>query len=60
MNHADGTCAASKIGSGYAPPAPAPGLVVPFDDASHPGGMTAASLHERAPPDLAELQLLRI
>lgn len=60
MDHADGTCAASKTVSGYAPPAPEPGLVVPSDHVSRPGGVAAASLHERAPPDLAELQLLQI
>lgn len=60
MSHADGTCAAGKVGSGYVPPAPTPGLIVPADDARHPGGALTASLHDRAPPDLAELQLLRI
>lgn len=60
MDHADGSCAAGKTGSGYVPPAPAPGLVVASDDANRPGGSVTAPLNSRAPPDLSELQLLRI
>ncbi|MFC9184510.1 DUF6153 family protein [Streptomyces globisporus] len=58
--HADVTCAAAGVGAPYAPPPPASAPGVPtaaqvlFTSASGaPGG-------GRAPPDLAELQLLRI
>lgn len=58
--HADGTCAAAGVGSAYTPPAltgapsaapPAPTAAAAFFAAPHDG---------RAPPDLSELQLLRI
>ncbi|MFF2139189.1 DUF6153 family protein [Streptomyces sp. NPDC058193] len=58
-HHADATCAAAGVGAPYAPPPPtsAPGIPrvaqVPAPDAS-------GALGGRAPPDLAELQLLRI
>ncbi|MEU6388096.1 DUF6153 family protein [Streptomyces sp. NPDC046939] len=59
-HHADATCAAAGVVGPYAPPPPAstPGLppVVPVLSAGAAG--TPAS--GRAPPDLAELQLLRI
>ncbi|MFC7937127.1 DUF6153 family protein [Streptomyces sp. MPA0124] len=60
LDHADGTCAAAGIGSAYAPPAltgapldapPAPAPAAAMPGAPHDG---------RAPPDLSELQLLRI
>ncbi|MCZ9342157.1 DUF6153 family protein [Streptomyces sp. TRM76130] len=60
LAHADATCAAAGTVSPYALPAPAAALdVVPASAASlvtAPG--TASS--GRAPPDLSELQLLRI
>ncbi|MFH8442494.1 DUF6153 family protein [Streptomyces sp. NPDC018026] len=60
LDHADGTCAAAGTGSAYTPPAltgallnaPAP----PAPAAAFPG----APHDGRAPPDLSELQLLRI
>ncbi|MFE5724476.1 DUF6153 family protein [Streptomyces erythrochromogenes] len=58
--HADATCAAAGVASAYAPPALAEALVglpgVSSSDASEP----VAAAGARAPPDLAELQLLRI
>ncbi len=60
LQHADGTCAAAGIGAPYAPPAldaavlDAPAVPV------HPAGVFAAAERGRAPPDLSELQLLRI
>jgi hypothetical protein len=60
LDHADGTCAAAGIGSAYAPPAPAGAL----PDTPPPPAPSAASSGSprdgRAPPDLSELQLLRI
>ncbi|MFB7170224.1 DUF6153 family protein [Streptomyces sp. NPDC056254] len=58
--HADATCAAAGIASGYTPPAlaesPAGASAV---SSSAPAAPPAAAV-PRAPPDLAELQLLRI
>ncbi len=60
VHHADATCAATGITTPYAPPAlsaalpgaPAPAVFATRASAPATGG--------RAPPDLAELQLLRI
>ncbi|WP_031146777.1 DUF6153 family protein [Streptomyces erythrochromogenes] len=58
--HADATCAAAGVASAYSPPALAEALVglpgVSSRDAAEP----VAAAGARAPPDLAELQLLRI
>ncbi|MFD4210470.1 DUF6153 family protein [Micromonospora tulbaghiae] len=60
LDHADGTCAAAGIGSAYAPPAltsalmDAPATSVPATSVAGPAESG------RAPPDLSELQLLRI
>ncbi|MFD6227959.1 DUF6153 family protein [Streptomyces sp. NPDC060232] len=58
--HADATCAAAGIASGYTPPALSEALVgvyaMPSSDPADPPAEAGA----RAPPDLAELQLLRI
>ncbi|MEU2158085.1 DUF6153 family protein [Streptomyces sp. NPDC019396] len=59
-DHADATCAAGGTSASYAPPAlsPACGGTVPAAlRHGRCGGVTATG---RAPPDLAELQLLRI
>ncbi|AUH45004.1 hypothetical protein CXR04_19360 [Streptomyces sp. CMB-StM0423] len=58
--HADRTCAAAGTASAYAPPALADAL--PGAPAAAPVRIagSAAGLPDRAPPDLAELQLLRI
>ncbi len=60
LEHADATCAAAGIVSAYAPPA----LTAALGDATvvpPPAGTAPRSaLSSRAPPDLAELQLLRI
>ncbi|MEU4123795.1 DUF6153 family protein [Streptomyces virginiae] len=58
--HADATCAAAGTASAYTPPALAEALVgvpavFPSEAAEAPAAAAA-----RAPPDLAELQLLRI
>jgi hypothetical protein len=60
LDHADGTCAAAGIGSPYAPPALT--SAVPDAPASSAAAQRAAASTEsgRAPPDLSELQLLRI
>lgn len=59
-HHADATCAATGTSTPYAPPVPAAAL-----DGAPAAGVphavaTASARHGRAPPDLAELQLLRI
>lgn len=60
LEHADGSCAAAGIGSAYAPPALADAL--PDGSPTLASLMPAAASAEtgRAPPDLSELQLLRI
>ncbi|MFF6995189.1 DUF6153 family protein [Streptomyces sp. NPDC008313] len=59
-HHADATCAASGVGAPYAPPplASAPGI--PLMAQVQSPGAAGAPEGGRAPPDLAELQLLRI
>ncbi|MFJ6793905.1 DUF6153 family protein [Streptomyces sp. NPDC091268] len=59
--HADATCAAAGVGAAYAPPvlAEAPGAA-PVPPLALPGGASGTPGIGRAPPDLAELQLLRI
>ncbi|MEV0962398.1 DUF6153 family protein [Streptomyces sp. NPDC049910] len=59
LDHADGACAAPGAGSSYAPPALAAGLGAP-PAVTTPNGTGAPAPAGRAPPDLAELQLLRI
>ncbi|MEU0120564.1 DUF6153 family protein [Streptomyces albidoflavus] len=60
LEHADGTCAAAGIGSAYAPPALTSALThAPLASASVPPAAASAG-SGRAPPDLSELQLLRI
>ncbi|MGW4233446.1 DUF6153 family protein [Streptomyces sp. NPDC004980] len=60
LHHADGTCAAAATSSAYAPPAPA-GAVSATPAAPSPTAAASGNPHvERAPPDLSELQLLRI
>ncbi|MEV8122551.1 DUF6153 family protein [Streptomyces sp. NPDC085944] len=59
-DHADGTCAATGIGSAYAPPA-LTGTLLDAPPAPAPAAAVSGSPHDgRAPPDLSELQLLRI
>ncbi|MBT2541792.1 hypothetical protein J7E99_14025 [Streptomyces sp. ISL-44] len=61
LHHADATCAAAGIGAPYAPP---PLAAATLDGASAavalPGFVPESAETGRAPPDLAELQLLRI
>ncbi|MFC9549163.1 DUF6153 family protein [Streptomyces sp. NPDC056956] len=60
LDHADGTCAAAGIGSAYTPPALA-GAVLDVPAAPSPAAAATGSPQVgRAPPDLSELQLLRI
>ncbi|MEU9353594.1 DUF6153 family protein [Streptomyces griseoloalbus] len=60
LDHADATCAAAGTGSAYTPPVLASAVL---DVPAAPAAMTAAPgsvADGRAPPDLSELQLLRI
>ncbi|MEU9146324.1 DUF6153 family protein [Streptomyces sp. NPDC048349] len=60
VHHADATCAATGTTTPYAPPALAaalPGACAPAVFATR---ATAPAESGRAPPDLAELQLLRV
>jgi hypothetical protein len=59
-HHADGLCAAAGTGSAYSPPALV-GAAPAAAAASPPAGAAPrAPRTGRAPPDLSELQLLRI
>ncbi|MDF3300880.1 DUF6153 family protein [Streptomyces tropicalis] len=62
MDHAGGTCAAAGTAASYVPPALLPSLVsAPGEPAVEVSGPWAARTTDgRAPPDLSELQLLRI
>ncbi|MDJ0383192.1 DUF6153 family protein [Streptomyces sp. G-G2] len=60
LNHADGTCVAAGVGAPYVPPALAAALDVAPSVAAVPGGVATVTEAGRAPPDLSELQLLRI
>lgn len=59
-SHADATCSATGVSTSYAPPP----LLTAFSGTSANVGLTdgsiAATETGRAPPDLAQLQLLRI
>ncbi|MGW4027460.1 DUF6153 family protein [Streptomyces sp. NPDC005009] len=60
LDHADGTCAAVGTASAYTPPA-LTGTVLHAPATPSPTTATTGSPHDgRAPPDLSELQLLRI
>nr|WP_202436899.1 DUF6153 family protein [Streptomyces sp. SID5910] len=60
LDHADGTCSAAGIGSAYAPPA-LTGALLDARPVPAPGAALSGASHDgRAPPDLSELQLLRI
>ncbi|MFZ4155585.1 DUF6153 family protein [Streptomyces pseudogriseolus] len=60
LDHADGTCAAAGTGSAYTPP-PLVGTAPAAPPASSPTVAAVRAYHDgRAPPDLSELQLLRI
>ncbi|MEU7553408.1 DUF6153 family protein [Streptomyces sp. NPDC044571] len=60
LEHADGTCAAAGIGSPYAPPALTAATAHTPAAATPPAGPQGETGGGRAPPDLAELQLLRM
>ncbi|MFD6287777.1 DUF6153 family protein [Streptomyces sp. NPDC060205] len=60
LDHADGTCAAAGTSAAYTPPALAD-AVLDVPAATSPVVAATGWTHEgRAPPDLSELQLLRI
>lgn len=58
--HADATCAAAGVGAAYAPPVLAAALDTGPAPVALPGSAAKTPECGRAPPDLAELQLLRI
>ncbi|MGQ4490931.1 DUF6153 family protein [Streptomyces sp. SAS_281] len=60
LTHADASCVAAGIGTAYAPPPPAGALPDAFSAAVAPPRTAASAESSRAPPDLSELQLLRI
>lgn len=61
LGHADGTCAAAGVGSAYTPPALTGTTLPAAPPAPSPAAAQAGARHDgRAPPDLSELQLLRI
>ncbi|MEV8566365.1 DUF6153 family protein [Streptomyces sp. NPDC051322] len=61
MHHADSTCAAGGISTAYAPPALAPAVSTPASaSVVWPGTPGTEAVDGRAPPDLAQLQLLQI
>ncbi|OKK16346.1 hypothetical protein AMK16_26055 [Streptomyces sp. CB00455] len=59
-DHADATCAAAGVGAAYAPPVLAAALDAGPVPVALPGRAAGIPEGGRAPPDLAELQLLRI
>lgn len=58
--HADSTCAATGTSAPYSVPALAPAISPPTTAATAPDRSDTRAAPGRAPPDLAELQLLRI
>nr|WP_129260381.1 DUF6153 family protein [Streptomyces sp. M3] len=60
LNHADGTCSATGVGSPYAPPALTAAVVDAPSAPSFSESAPASAQASRAPPDLSQLQLLRI
>ncbi|MEU3904183.1 DUF6153 family protein [Streptomyces goshikiensis] len=58
--HADATCAATGVSAAYAPPVLPAALDTGPARVALPGSAAGAPESGRAPPDLAELQLLRI
>ncbi|MFD3324389.1 DUF6153 family protein [Streptomyces sp. NPDC058701] len=59
-DHADATCAAAGVGAAYTPPVLAAALDTGPVPVTLPGSAPGTPESGRAPPDLAELQLLRI
>ncbi|MGW3356192.1 DUF6153 family protein [Streptomyces bungoensis] len=61
MDHAGGTCAAGGTSTSYLPPALTPAPTARVEPAATArSGPAAGTVDGRAPPDLSELQLLRI
>ncbi|WP_307663916.1 DUF6153 family protein [Streptomyces sp. V1I1] len=59
-HHADATCATAGVGAPYAPPVLAAAVTAAPAPVVLPGSAAGTPEVGRAPPDLAELQLLRI
>nr|WSS73684.1 DUF6153 family protein [Streptomyces sp. NBC_01175] len=59
-DHADATCAAAGVNAAYAAPVLAEALDAGSVPVTLPGSAAGSPESRRAPPDLAELQLLRI
>ncbi|MFI0240194.1 DUF6153 family protein [Streptomyces sp. NPDC016845] len=59
-HHADAMCAAAGVAAPYTPPPPASVAAVPLPAHLLSAAAPGAPVGGRAPPDLAELQLLRI
>ncbi|MFC5799034.1 DUF6153 family protein [Streptomyces formicae] len=60
LAHADGMCAAAGVGSAYAPPTLTSAVVDAASSAAVVAGDPTSTESDRSPPDLSELQLLRI
>ncbi|MEU0275655.1 DUF6153 family protein [Streptomyces sp. NPDC006307] len=60
LDHADATCAAGGVSTAPAPAPLAPSGVEPAAALAPPSRPAAGAATDRAPPDLAQLQLLRI
>ncbi|WP_333777683.1 DUF6153 family protein [Streptomyces sp. IBSBF 3136] len=60
MDHAGGTCAAGGTSAAYVPPALMPSLAGVDPAATDASVPAVGAVDGRAPPDLSELQLLRI
>lgn len=60
LNHSDGTCAAAGLGTSYTPPALAGSNTATGAESDLSAEAAAGAVVSRAPPDLSELQLLRI
>ncbi|WP_433548959.1 DUF6153 family protein [Streptomyces sp. CA-294286] len=60
VDHADAACVAAGIGAAYAPPVLAAALDTAPAPLAQPAGAVGTPGNGRAPPDLSELQLLRI
>ncbi|MFF3889731.1 DUF6153 family protein [Streptomyces sp. NPDC001914] len=60
MDHTGGTCAAGGTSTAYVPPALTPGVAARAESAAAVGGPAPGPVDGRAPPDLSELQLLRV
>ncbi|AWZ07804.1 MULTISPECIES: DUF6153 family protein [unclassified Streptomyces] len=60
LDHADAICAATGVGVPYSPPPLISAVDTALPAAALLGGVQVGTASGRAPPDLSELQLLRI